>query len=449
LAVGLVVVGVLAVAGRAGIIDPAGATPRLVSLSGRFAPVPVHKPSRRRRPISKATGGAPEGLHWLATWGASMQAPTTADTASEFGFANETIRQIVLSSIGGSEVRVRFSNLYGTAPLMIGRATVAIAGTGAWVAAGSIRQLTFGGDTSVVIPPGAELYSDPVTLAVRPLSRLSISVYLPRTTGPATGHGGSRETNFLATGPHVTDEGPGAFWRKLGGWYFIDGVDVIAAARDRGAIVAIGDSITAGVGSSMNGFANWPDDLARRLATLTGPSLSVVDEGIGGNRVLNNSPCCGDSAISRFDLDVLAQTGVRDVILFEGINDIGFGHSTNPLTVPNTPVTADEIIAGYKQLISAAHAAGLQIFGATLLPYKGAHYWNAAGEVERETVNRWILTSGAFDGVINFASVVADPTDPLRLNPSFDSHDHLHPNDAGYEAMADAIDIRALLAAAD
>jgi lysophospholipase L1-like esterase len=242
------------------------------------------------------------------------------------------------------------------------------------------------------------------------------------------------------------DPNAAAFQTRIGAWYFVDGVDVMAPSRDRGAIVALGDSITAGVGSTLNGEANWPDDLARRLATLTGPSLSVVDQGIGGNRVLNDAPCCGEDALARFDADVLGQTGVRDVILLEGINDIGYGHSRNPLTVPNTPVAAGQIIAGYEQLIAQAHAAGLRIFGATLLPFKGAHYWTPEGQMERDTVNHWILTSGAFDGVINFAAVVADPTDPQRLNPLYDSGDHLHPNDAGYRAMADAVDIPALLA---
>jgi lysophospholipase L1-like esterase len=210
-------------------------------------------------------------------------------------------------------------------------------------------------------------------------------------------------------------------------------------------VVALGDSITAGVGSTLNADANWPDDLARRLATTTGPTLSVVDQGIAGNRVLNNTPCCGQSALTRFDRDVLAQTGVRDVILLEGINDIGFAHGTNPMTVPHTAVTAQQLITGYEKLIAAAHGAGLRIFGATMLPFKGAGYWTAQGERVRDAVNRWIITSGAFDGVINLAAAVADPANPQRLNPAYDSGDHLHPDDAGYRAMANAIDIPLLL----
>ena len=383
--------------------------------------------------------------HWLATWSASMQPPTTADPVSEASFVHATVREVVFSSIGGSEVRVRFSNAYGTAPLQIGDATVAIAGTDGSLLPGSVRQLTFGGQPSALLAPGAETFSDPVALDVHPLSRLAVSFYLPRPTGPATGHPGSRDVNYVAGGDHVDDLSAAAYLSKIQGWYLVDGVDVTAGPRYRGAVVAFGDSITAGVGSSLNAYANWPDDLARRLATPTGPTLSVVDAGIAGNRVLTNTPCCGRSALARFDADVLAQTGVRDVILLEGINDIGFAHGTNPLTAPHTAVSAQQLITGYQKLIAAAHSAGLRIFGATLLPFKGANYWTAQGERVREAVNHWILTSGAFDGVINFAAAVADPTNPLRLNPAYDSGDHLHPNDAGYRAMAAAVSIPALL----
>ena len=438
----LLAIALMVIAGRAGVASRAGERTPTRDATRSIA----HHQSTPSHPKPKASLQGPADGHWLATWGASMQPPTTADPVSEASFVHATLREVVLSSIGGSEVRVRFSNVYGVTPLQIGDASVGIAGPDGSLVAGSVRRLTFGGQPSVEIAPGAELVSDPVALALRPLSRLAISFYLPHPTGPATGHRGSRDTNYVAGGDHVDDANDAAYLSEITGWYFIDGVDVMAGPRYRGAVVALGDSITAGAGSTMNADANWPDDLARRLAASTGPTLSVVDQGIGGNRVLNNTPCCGQSALDRFDADVLGQAGVRDVILLEGVNDIGFSHGTNPLTVPHAPVTAEQLIAGYQKLIAAAHGAGLRIFGSTLLPFKGAGYWNPAGERVREAVNRWILTSGAFDGVINFAAAVADPTDPQRLNPAYDSGDHLHPGDAGYRAMANAVDIPALLA---
>jgi lysophospholipase L1-like esterase len=438
----LLAIALIVIAGRAGVANRAGArTP-----PGDATPSTAHRQSTLSHRKPQARLHEPADAHWLATWGASMQPPTTADPVAEASFVHATLREVVFSSVGGSVVRVHFSNAYGTTPLQIGDASVGIAGPDGSLVAGSIRQLTFSDQSTVQIAPGAELVSDPVALAVRPLSRLAISFYLPHPTGPATGHRGSRNTNFVAGGDHVDDETDAGYLSQITGWYFIDGVDVMAGPRYRGAVVALGDSITAGAGSTMNADANWPDDLARRLAASTGPTLSVVDEGIGGNRVLNNTPCCGQSALDRFDADVLGQTGARDVILLEGVNDIGLAHGTNPLTVPHAPVTAEQLLAGYQKLIAAAHGAGLRIFGSTLLPFKGAGYWTPAGERVREAVNRWILTSGAFDGVINFAAAVADPSDPQRLSPAYDSGDHLHPSDAGYRAMANAVDIPALLA---
>ena len=200
--------------------------------------------------------------------------------------------------------------------------------------------------------------------------------------------------------------------------------------------------------SKVNANARWPNDLARRLDARR-QRLAVADEGISGNRVLNDSLCCGVNALSRFDRDVVDRAGAKEVILLEGINDIGFSdNASNPLTRPNTDVSAAQIIAGYQQIIAQAHAAGLKIFGATLTPFKGAGYWTPAGEVKREKVNRWILTSGAFDGVIDFASAVADSHDATKMAPQYDSGDHLHPNDAGYQAMANAIPLRLLLVGA-
>jgi lysophospholipase L1-like esterase len=209
--------------------------------------------------------------------------------------------------------------------------------------------------------------------------------------------------------------------------------------------VALGDSITDGVGSPTGGDARWPDFLARRLDALPGSTLGVVDAGIGGNRVLNAAACCGPSAIERFERDVREQPGARDVILLEGINDIGYGQSHGLLTAPHTEVSPLQIVEGYERIVTLAHTAGLKIFGATLTPFQGARYWTPAGEADREAVNNWIRTSGAFDGVIDFAAAVEDPRDPVRLDAAYDSGDHLHLNAAGYGAMAAAINLAALL----
>jgi lysophospholipase L1-like esterase len=386
-----------------------------------------------------------DGRHWVSVWAASPAAPTP-QTIGAKGFDNQTVRNVVFTSAGGSMVRVLVTNVFGTRPLLVGQAAVGIWDGGADVA--DNHPLTFGGRTSKVIPAGAAAMSDPVSLQVPPLQRLVISLFLPRYTGPATQHVLAQQTNYVATGDHALDGGGSAYVTHEPSWYFIASVDTLATRRDRGAIVAIGDSITDGVASGMNLNARWPNDLARRFAAHSGPVLSVVDEGIGGNRILHTSPCCGVSAVARFGRDVLRRTGVRDVILLEGINDIGFSQSHGVLNAPHTNVSAQQIISGYRRIIAEAHRVGLRIFGATLTPFLGARYWSGAGEAKRDAINHWILTSHAFDGVINFAKAVADPGDPLMLNPAYDSGDHLHPNRAGYRAMANAVSLAMLLKAA-
>jgi lysophospholipase L1-like esterase len=389
-----------------------------------------------------------DGTHWVATWGAAPQAAVIGDRAA-LGFENRTIRNIVFTSVGGSMVRVRFTNAFGTLPLRIGAAAIGVQRSGAAVAAGTSVSLLFARHRSVVIPPGSAVYSDPVRLAVLPLEKLAVSVYVPDETGPATQHVDAQQINYQAAGDHAAATRAVAFGTQNRSWYFVAAVDVLSPPRVLGSVIALGDSITDGVHSPTNANARWPNDLARRLDALEGPTLGVVDEGIGGNRVLNDSPCCGVDAIERFRADVADQPGARDVILLEGVNDIGFAQHTTPLTEPNVAVSASQIIAGYKAIISQAHAAGLKIFGATLTPFKGARYWTPAGEAEREAVNDWILTSGAFDGVIDFARAVADPSEPETLNPAYNSGDNLHPNAAGYQAMAGAINLAMLTSAAD
>jgi lysophospholipase L1-like esterase len=408
-------------------VTPAAARPHRATAGLTFA-----------RPVIVAPG------RWLAGWAASPQAPVPG-TRSALGFRDQTIRQIVYTSIGGSIVRVRLTNASGTRPLTIDGVSIAIQRRGAALSPGTIRPLTFAGRPAALIAPGADVLSDPVRLPLAALDHVAVSLFVPGPTGPATQHLQAREVTYLAAGSRVLDAGAGPFTAQTTSWYFLAGLDVRAPSSARGTVVALGDSITDGVGSEVNANARWPNLLARRLADGPASGLSVVDEGIGGNRVLSDAGCCGIGAVARFHRDVLRQPAVRDVILLEGINDIGSSTSRDPRTAPHTDVSALQIVEGYERMIARAHAAGVRIFGGTLTPFAGARYWTPAGEAKREAVNRWILSSGAFDGVIDFAAAVADPRDPERLAPADDSGDHLHPDDAGYRAMAGAIELGMLL----
>jgi lysophospholipase L1-like esterase len=342
-------------------------------------------------------------------------------------------------------VRVRFTNAYGVRPVRLAAASVAVQGQGAQLRPGTLHTLSFAGRGATVIPAGGEIASDPVVLRVRPGTHLEISLYLHDSSGPVTQHTQARQINYVAAGSRAADTSAKAFFVETQSWYLLDGVDVLAPPRDRGALVTLGDSITDGVGSTLNGNTRYPNDLARRLAARSGPTLSVVDEGIGGNRVLDQTRCCGVGAVTRFRRDVLDQPGVRDVILLEGVNDIGQSQSQGTLTAPHSAISADQIIQGYEQIIAMAHSHGVRVFGATLTPFHGARYWTPAGEAKREAVNNWIRTSGMFDGVIDFSRAVAEPADPEQLAPAFDSGDHLHPDAAGYRAMARAVNLAMIL----
>jgi lysophospholipase L1-like esterase len=370
---------------------------------------------------------------WVATWAASPMAASDSEQAEQ-GFSDQTIREIIYVSAGGEALRVHLSNLFGTRPLTIGGASVGVVLDGGELVPASSRRLTFGGRPAVTVPAGATVTSDPLSGTVAPLAELAISIYLPGPTGPATNHAYAGQTTFIASGDQVAETQGASFRRREASWYFATEVDVRTATAD-GTIVAFGDSITDGVGSEAGSNDRWPNFLARRLeATLGDRAPGVVDEGIGGNRVLSGSSCFGQSGLERFERDALSEPGVRAVIVLEGINDIGFALGrASACTIPvSRHITAAAIEAGYLRLIAMAHARGVKIYLGTLTPAPGR-------EPLRSEVNRWIMTSHAADGVINFAAATGEPGDPHYYNPDYNSGDNLHPNDLGYDMMANAI----------
>jgi lysophospholipase L1-like esterase len=362
---------------------------------------------------------------WVGTW-ATAPIPTENTTRT---FATETtLRQTVHVSLGGPRLRVVFTNEFGTGPLAIGAAQAALRT--------HAEAITFGGQSGAVVPAGAVMVSDPIELKLPALADLTITLLLPaQTVHTFTRHSAAFSTSYEAPGNQLTAA-------KLTGahsftsWLFLKSVEVESNSPNAGAIVAFGDSITDGAHSTIDANARWPDELARRLqASPATAALGVLNEGIGGNRLLHDGT--GTNALARFDRDVLAHPNVRDVILLEGINDIG--HTSATGTGPED-ITAAQLIFAMQQLITRAHAHGIRVYGATLTPYQGAGYASPTGEQLREAVNAFIRAPGNFDGVIDFDHVTQDATHPLAFNPAFDSGDHLHPSDAGYKAMGDAID---------
>ncbi|RLK58765.1 lysophospholipase L1-like esterase [Actinokineospora cianjurensis] len=386
--------------------------------------------------------GAESGLDWAATWATSVQEPhaLVSPAWAVEGFDNDTVRQVLRISTGGPAVRVRLSNAHSSTALKVGGATVAVAAEGAAVRRDTLRHLTFGGKRTVVVPAGGEIVTDLALLPVAPLQRLSVTLYFPTGTGKVTGHTFADATSYHAAGDHRADVAAGAFGETTQSFYYVSGVEVVDLSPRRNVVVAFGDSITEGAGSAPDANNRYPDELAERLRG----RVPVVNAGIGGNRVLNDSTCFGDSAVDRFARDALGQPDVRTVILLEGINDIGFSEIDFECAVPNPRVTAADVIAGYRKLIRQARAKGVRVIGGTLMPYKGSDYYRPQGEAVRDQVNAWIRTSGEFDGVADFDRATVSPTDPDALNPAYDSGDHLHPNDAGHRAMANAVDLASL-----
>ena len=384
-----------------------------------------------------AVGQGTTPANWVGSWAASQQLPEPQNSLSAEDLRDATLRQIVHLSVGGPELRVHVSNAFGTAPLHLTAVHVArpAAGGGA-IDPASDKALTFGGAPDVTVPAGAEYISDPVAFSVGPLSDLVITLHMDAAPASQTGHPGSRATSYVAHGDLVSAVSlPDA--KKVEHWYQVSGVDVAVPGT---AVVTLGDSITDGRGSTTNGNDRWPDVLARRLqADKKTQTIGVLNAGTGGNRVLLDG--LGPNALARFDRDVLAPAGVRYVIVLEGINDLGtFTHEANVGQAEHDALV-HRILSAYEQMALRAHAHGIKVIGATILPYGESGYYRASpvGDADRQAINQWIRTTKNFDAVVDFDKVVRDPAHPEQMLPAYDSGDHLHPSAAGYKVMGEAI----------
>jgi lysophospholipase L1-like esterase len=385
-----------------------------------------------------ATGGgrAGGGLHaaapWTATWAPSQSATSPRPAAGTRDvvptYANATIRQIVHTTVGGDNVRIRISNEYGDRPIVIGAAHIALRSAGSAITAGTDRTLLFGGRESVTVRPGSVITSDALPFTVPQLGDLSISLYLPDSARTATRHALGVQSTYVSRNGNQTSAVTFAADTTLRSWIFLSAVEV-TNPRVTGTIVAVGNSITDGYGATVDANHRWPDILAQRLLSSSNePVKAVVNAGISGNRVTTFG--AGPSLVARFDRDVLMQPNVTHVIILEGINDISGSAAAG--------LTAEDIIYGHKQVIQRAHERGIVVYGATLTPFENVP---AEREAMRQAVNAWIRTSGVYDGVIDFDAITRDPSKPDRFLPLYDSGDHLHPGDAGYLAMGQAIDL--------
>jgi len=386
---------------------------------------------------------APAQAGWVGSWATSQQIPEERNALPPADLTDATLRQIVRLSIGGRRVRVLLSNAFGAEPLRVEAAHVAraIAADGARIDPASDRALTFDGSSAVTIPAGASYWSDPIAFDAAPLASVAVTIHLPRAPKGQTGHPGSRATSYLLAGNHVgAADLAGA--KTVDHWYQLAGIAVEAGPKAR-AIVTLGDSITDGHGATTNGNDRWPDQLADRLrADPATRSLAVLNHGIGGNRLLNDG--AGPNALARFDRDVLAQPGVRYLIVLEGINDLGTLTRDAPVSTEQHAELVARMIGAYRQIVDRAHAAGIKVFGATILPdgTSGYYHPDARNEADRQAVNAWIRAPGNFDAVIDFDAILRDPADPRRIRAAYDSGDGLHPSAAGYRAMAAAIPLR-------
>ncbi|WP_162990392.1 SGNH/GDSL hydrolase family protein [Mesobacillus foraminis] len=379
---------------------------------------------------------------WIGAWSASQTAAwETVDWdggTSRKGFANQTIRMVIHPNASGSAVRIRLSNQFGTKPITFGKVTVGSAKKGAEAVNGSVKPLTFAGKQSVTIPKGEEVFSDPVPFEVHDGSDLMISLYIHGESGPATWHNTSNSTTYISTqGDFAAESDDSAFTGSFDAWFWLSGVDVKTNNKKRSrVIVALGDSITDGYLSTLNENRRWTDVLNDRLdSEIKNQNFTVLNQGISGNRILSDSPIFGEKALARLDRDVFSQTGVTDLILLEGINDIGHEPHVHD---------ANRIIEGIKEIAARAHERGIKIYAGTLTPFKGYDegvYYTEEGEQTRQEVNAWIRSSHMLDGFIDFDRALADPNDHEKFRKEYDSGDALHPNDLGLKVMGESIDL--------
>ena len=377
---------------------------------------------------------------WLASWGASQQIPEPHNALSPEDLTDATVRQIFHLSVGGPMLRVHLSNAFGTEPLHVKAIHVArpLSPASSGIDPASDRALTFADEPEAEIPPGAELVSDPLPYPVAPLSDLAVTLYFPNPPARETGHPGSRATTYFVHG-NVVSAANILEPKHVDHWYQVSEIDV-QASPGAASVVALGDSITDGHGATTNGNDRWTDVLASRLqASPATRNVGVSNQGIGGNHLLIDG--LGPNVLARFDRDVLAPTGVRWVIVFEGVNDLGGLAREHEVSPPEHAAMVQRVIAAYEQIIDRAHGHGLRVYGATITPYVGSSYYHPGplSEADRQAVNKWIREPGHFDALIDFDSVVRDPQHPDQLLPAYDCGDHLHPSPAGYKAMAESI----------
>jgi lysophospholipase L1-like esterase len=404
----------------------------LVALEAFFLAFPISAQMHMR--------GAASPQNWVATWGASQQIPEPQNALPVDDLRDATVRQIFHLSIGGASLRVHLSNAFGTEPLHVTAALIArpLSNSAPIIDPASDRTLTFAGEKDVTIPPGAEFVSDPLDFSVAPLSDLAVTYHLDSPPATETGHPGSRATTYVVHGDsaaavNLVDP------KTLDHWYLVSEIDV-ATSPGASSIAALGDSITDGHGATTNGNDRWTDVLAARLQSSPATrNVGVTNQGIGGNHLLTDG--LGPNALSRFDRDVLAPAGVRWLIVFEGVNDLGGLARTGEVPAASHDALVKHVISAYEQIVLRAHEHGLRVYGATITPYVGSDYYHPGplSEADRQAVNAWIRMPGHFDSVIDFDAVVRDPQHPDRLLPGLDCGDHLHPSPAGYKAMGEAI----------